>query len=125
MTAKKTKPQVGVLSTNNLKVFVKQGEHIVEVDFKKDYDVPLLKKIMGYALNAVRTHGVGLNTWSHVEIDVCKEGLDSTEVDVYFMSDSKHSKVDVLGITMELNDQGKSTISGFYCIAVQPKQPTT
>lgn len=121
MTAKKAKLKVGILSTNNLKVFEKKDKNLIEVDFKTDYDVPLLKKIMGYALQTVRTHGIGLNIWSHVEIDVLSQGDSISEVDVYFMNEEGTSKVDVLGITIELNENDKAEITGFFCIAIQPK----
>ena len=121
MNSKKVKPKVGVLSLSNLRVFEIKEDCRDEVDFKKTYDLPTLKKAMGYALNTVRTHGIGLNTWDHIQIDISNVTDNTSELDVYFMEDATKSKVNVLGINVEINENEKLEFLGFFCIAVQPK----
>ena len=104
MNSKKLKPKVGVLSLSNLRVFEIKEDCRDEVDFKKTYDLPTLKKAMGYALNTVRTHGIGLNTWDHIQIDISNVTDNTSELDVYFMEDATKSKVNVLGINVEMNE---------------------
>lgn len=108
---------MGVLSLNDLKLYLKTLEGNVLVEPKKySLNHSDLKKIMGFALNTIRKHGVSLNVWTHLEIDV---NQSASEVDVHFMEGDK-VKVNILGIETKYVDT-KLQIGSFYCISVQPK----
>ena len=129
MTASKSKviqKNIGLLDVNLAKIFEKLDDGtLVEVKNHAGLDFKLLRKIMGFALQTVRSHGVNIQSWSHLEIDSSgvsdpkKSESDIEIVDVHFMIYDKVT-VSLLGIPLET--EGKTThLEKFECITIQPK----
>ena len=129
MTASKSKviqKNIGLLDVNLAKIFEKLDDGtLVEVKNHTGLDFKLLRKIMGFALQTVRSHGVNIHSWSHLEIDSSgvnnpkKSDSDIEIIDVHFMMYDKVT-VSLLGIPLET--EGKTThLEKFECITIQPK----
>lgn len=125
--SKPQKKAVGVLDTKKVKIFEKHNDNTIkQLTDTKDTDWATVRKLMGYALNTVREHGVSLHEWSHLEFDAYnifknENGTDVNYecVDIHFM-DNDRVNISVYGIL--LDDRGSSTkIVGFDCIGIQPK----
>lgn len=128
--SKPRKKTIGVLDTKQVKIFEKSNDNTIKalVD-TKDVDWNFVRKLMGYALNTVREHGVSLHEWSHLEFDGYdtfknENGTDVAYecVDIHFMNND-HVNVSVYGVYID--DRGASSkIVGFDCIGIQPKPKT-
>ena len=129
MSANKVKiiqKNIGLLDVNLVKIFEKLDDGtLIELKDRTGLDFKLLRKLMGFALQTVRSHGVNIQSWSHLEIDSSgvsdpkKSESDIEIVDVHFMMYDKVT-VSLLGIPLET--EGKTThLEKFECITIQPK----
>ena len=129
MSANKVKiiqKNIGLLDVNQAKIFEKLDDGtLVELKNHTDLDFKLLRKLMGFALQTVRSDGVNIQTWSQLEIDSSgvsdpkKSESDIEIVDVHFMMYDKVT-VSLLGIPLET--EGKTThLEKFESITIQPK----
>lgn len=125
--SKSQKKPIGVLDTKKVKIFEKHNDNTIkQLTDTKDTDWVAVRKLMGYALNTVREHGIPLHEWSHLEFDAYdifknENGKDVNYecVDIHFM-DNDRVNINVYGIL--LDDRSSSTkIVGFDCIGIQPK----
>lgn len=82
------------------------------------WDDATKRRLAGYALSTIREHGVKLNSWDTIEIDVTALENATHSLDVHFLTQGNVTH-GMLGLIFD-SLQRKAT--GFDVIAIQPKR---
>lgn len=82
------------------------------------WDAATKKRLAGYALSTIRAHGVKLNSWESVEIDVTPLPNATHSLDIHFLNQG----VVTHGMLGLIFDSVQRRAKGFDVIAIQPQR---